>query len=218
MLKSGVLIPAEVGQHGELLADARALEAAGAHALWLDEGTHDPWMLAATLATVTSRVRLGVIVTHRIDPVGLGSRLRTLDALSRGRVALRAPVLSVGTAHALGRSMERCQLFAEADGDGAAAFGGLLDGLILPGREPAEDRGRIQQAISAAGPGRTSAPLECWVRAKLPESQASWRRTLADYEAAGAQGLLVPFDPRLVDLLRRADEEDDRSDLTLTQG
>jgi hypothetical protein len=38
------------------------------------------------------------------------------------------------------------------------------------------------------------------------------------YTEAGADGLLVPLDARLVDLLRRFDEEDDRSDLTLAQG
>jgi hypothetical protein len=41
---------------------------------------------------------------------------------------------------------------------------------------------------------------------------------LSAYDAAGAGGLLVSLDARLVDLLRRADEEDDRSDLTLAQG
>jgi alkanesulfonate monooxygenase SsuD/methylene tetrahydromethanopterin reductase-like flavin-dependent oxidoreductase (luciferase family) len=92
MLKIGVLIPAEVGRHGELLADARALEAAGAHALWIDEGARDPWMLAATLATVTSRARLGVTAPLRTEVESLGARLRTLDELSRGRAALRGPV------------------------------------------------------------------------------------------------------------------------------
>jgi hypothetical protein len=31
-------------------------------------------------------------------------------------------------------------------------------------------------------------------------------------------GLVVPHDARLVDLLRRPDEDDDRSDLSLAQG
>ena len=38
MLKIGVLLPGEVGHLGEFLADARALETAGAHALWLTAG------------------------------------------------------------------------------------------------------------------------------------------------------------------------------------
>ena len=52
----------------------------------------------------------------------------------------------------------------------------------------------------------------------LPDDRAGWRETLVAYEAAGADGLLVPLDARLVDLLRRFDEVDDRSDLTLSQG
>jgi hypothetical protein len=77
---------------------------------------------------------------------------------------------------------------------------------------------RIAQARVRVAPARARAPLECWVQVKLPESHAGWRQALAAYEAAGADGLLVPLDPRLVDLLRRGDEEDDRSDLTLAQG
>jgi len=34
----------------------------------------------------------------------------------------------------------------------------------------------------------------------------------------GATGVIVPADPRLLDLVRNADVEDDRSDLTLAQG
>jgi hypothetical protein len=41
---------------------------------------------------------------------------------------------------------------------------------------------------------------------------------LRDFEAAGATGVIVRADPRLLDLLRNADEDEDRSDLTLTQG
>jgi hypothetical protein len=37
-------------------------------------------------------------------------------------------------------------------------------------------------------------------------------------EAVGATGIIVPADPRLLDLLRNGDEEEDRSDLGLSQG
>jgi len=218
MLKIGVLIPAEVGRHGELLADARALETAGAHALWIDEGAHDPWMLAATLATVTSRARIGVTPPPCADAEAFGPRLRTLDELSRGRAALRGSVATVGVVHALRPAVERCQLFGDADRDASDAFGRLVDGLVLSSHAPDEDRGRLERARARAVAARSPAPLECWLRIKLPDSHASWRQALAAYEAAGADGLLVPLDPRLLDLLRRADEEDDRSDLTLAQG
>ena len=35
---------------------------------------------------------------------------------------------------------------------------------------------------------------------------------------AGATGVIVPFGPRLLDILRRPDEEDDRWDLLVAQG
>jgi hypothetical protein len=218
MLKIGVLMPGQVGQLGEFLADARALETAGAYALWLDEGAHDPWMLAAALATVTSRVRLGVSLAPLADLAMLAQRLQTLDRLSRGRAELRGPAASVGAALSLTRAVDRCRVFTVADEVGWAALDGRADGLVLSGREPDEDRGRLQQARTRIGAARPSTPLECWVQIKLPEGHAGGRRTLAAYAAAGADGLLVPLDPRLVDLLRRADEEDDRSDLTLAQG
>jgi len=218
MLKIAVLMPGEVGRPGELLADARALETAGAHALWLDEGAHDPWMLAAALATVTSRVRLGVNLAPPAESATLARRVRTLDELSRGRAELRGPAASVGAAIPLTRVVERCRVFGVADEGGWAALAGRADGLVLSGREPDEDRGRLDSARQLVGCRHPSTPLECWVQIKLPDSHAGWRRTLAAYEAAGADGLLVPLDPRLVDLLRRGDEEDDRSDLTLAQG
>jgi len=214
-----VIVPAEVGSHGELLADARALETAGAHALWLDvAGAHDPWMLAATLATVTSRAWLGVIAAPRVDVGSLGARLRTLDGLTRGRAALRGSAAAVGAMHALGPAVERCQLFSDADGGDWSAFGPPVDGLMLSGRGPDEDRERLALARARVGARRAATPLECWVEIKLPESHAGWRQTVAAYAAAGADGLLVPMDSRLVDLLRRADEDDDRSDLALSQG
>jgi len=184
----------------------------------MDEGAHDPWMLAATLATVTSRARIGVTAPRRTEAETLGARIRTLDELSRGRASLRGSVATVGALHALRPAVERCQLFGDVDGDASAGFSRLVDGLVLSGHAPDEDRGRLERARARAAAARSAAPLECWLRIKLPDSHASWRQALASYEAAGADGLLVPLDPRLLDLLRRADEEDDRSDLTLAQG
>lgn len=219
MMKIGVLIPAEIGRHGELLADARALETAGAAALWLDDGAEDPWMLAAALATVTSRARLGVGVTGLADARALVPRLRTLDGLSRGRAELHGLPASAPVAAELIRSVDRCRFLGAADEDGWTALDGRADGVVVSGRESDEDRERLARLRTVVAAGRRHLPLECWVHVKLPPDQAGWRRTRAAYEAAGADGLLVPLDPRLVDLLRRSDEdEDDRSDLALSQG
>jgi alkanesulfonate monooxygenase SsuD/methylene tetrahydromethanopterin reductase-like flavin-dependent oxidoreductase (luciferase family) len=217
MLKVGVLLPVEIGQLGEYLADARALDTAGASALWLAEGAQDPWMVAAALATVTSRARLGVSVEPGIDIAAQASRLRTLDYLTRGRAALWATAASAGPACSLARAVEGCRILGQADEEGWPELDGATDGLVLSGGDPGADRARLEQARARVG-GRSAGSLECWVRITLPETRASWRTTLAAYEEAGADGLLVPLDARLVDLLRRGDEEDDRSDLTLSQG
>src|SRR3982074_3506091 len=68
------------GDVGELFADARALEAAGADSLWvLARDDQDPWSLAAALAGTTWRARL--IVVGGAERAGARA---TLDKLPRG--------------------------------------------------------------------------------------------------------------------------------------
>jgi len=56
-----------------------------------------------------------------------------------------------------------------------------------------------------------------WRRVDVPADKDTWARTL---EQAGTDldGVLVPMDPRLLDILRHPDEAIDRSDLLLAQG
>ena len=53
---------------------------------------------------------------------------------------------------------------------------------------------------------------------EAPDSRASWKEARRACEEKGATGVIVPFGLRLLDLLRRPDEEDDRSDLFVAQG
>jgi alkanesulfonate monooxygenase SsuD/methylene tetrahydromethanopterin reductase-like flavin-dependent oxidoreductase (luciferase family) len=71
------------GDAGELFADARALESAGAESLWVmaREG-QDPWTLAAALSAVTWRPRIVVVAPDRAD-----ARV-TLEQLARGRLVV----------------------------------------------------------------------------------------------------------------------------------
>ncbi len=75
MLKIGVRLPRQFEDSGDYLADARAMESAGADSLWLDDEGYDPWLLLAGMATVTSRIRLIVPISsaERRDPENLGS-------------------------------------------------------------------------------------------------------------------------------------------------
>ncbi len=137
-----------LGDPGELLADARAIEASGADALWADARDGDPYVLLAALAAVTWRVRL---VASGM-PAATGRT--TCERLARGRLAVAE------------------ELAAE----------------------------------------------ERWVHAPFPESRAAWRQQRAEAEVSGVAGITLPSDPRLIDLLRNPDREDDRSDLNIAVG
>lgn len=164
MVNVGVVLPVWFGDAGEFLADARALEEAGVHSLWLEvkDRTPDPGMLLAAIAAVTSRVRLGFRMPSAEDARS-GGRLDTLQRLSRFR-AITGQTVRGGTE------------------------------LI-------------------AGPQ----PVVRFIVAPVPADPAAWAQTL-DAAAAQDAGVLVPLFPGLLDLLRRPEQADDRSDLILSQG
>lgn len=149
-MKVGVLFPSRFEDPGELLADARAMEAAGADSVWLEDGDGlDPMLALAAIAAVTVRLRLGLITPD--TPSGGSERgLATLQHLSR------------------------------------------------------------QRAITLKGPDR-------WRRVAVPADREAWAVTLAEAQP-DFEGVLVPMDPRLLDILRHPDEAIDRSDLLLAQG
>ncbi len=137
------------GDPGELFADARAVEAAGADSLWADGADGDPYVLLAALAAVTWRVRL----------------------------------VAAGTADDRGR--ETCERLA---------------------------RGRLAHAQDLARSG------ERWLQVPFPSSREEWRALRTSAADSGAAGIVLPNDPRLIDLLRNPDVVDDRSDLNIATG
>ncbi|HEY8826039.1 MAG TPA: hypothetical protein VIP07_14310 [Candidatus Limnocylindria bacterium] len=145
---------------GELFADARALEAAGAESLWvLARDDQDPWILAAALAATTWRARLVVV-----GAVDRPETRATLDRLSRGRLVVA---------------------------DRSA------DAVILPDAEGVAER---------------------WAICELPAGRAEWKTLRIERASQGFAGLVLPNDPRLLDLVRNPDTEDDRQDLKLAFG
>lgn len=58
---------------------------------------------------------------------------------------------------------------------------------------------------------------ETWFSLAMPADRDSWAEKLREAEAAGATGVMVPWDPRLIDLLRNTEPED-RSDLLMSTG
>jgi hypothetical protein len=149
-----------VGDVGELFADARALEAAGADSLWvLARDDQDPWILAAALAATTWRARLVVV-----GAVDRPETRTTLDRISRGRLVIGE------------RSAE---VVAVPDAEGVT---------------------------------------ERWALCELPAGRAEWKTLRAEREAQGFAGLVLPNGPRLMDLVRNPDVEDDRQDMKLAFG
>ena len=78
------------GDAGELFADARAIEAAGADSLWADAADGDPYVLLAALAACTWRVAL----VARGAPAAPGRA--TCDRLARGRLVVAEELESLG--------------------------------------------------------------------------------------------------------------------------
>jgi hypothetical protein len=58
---------------------------------------------------------------------------------------------------------------------------------------------------------------ETWAHVPMPPDRESWAAMVRDQEAAGAHGVIVAWDPRLIDLLRNPEPED-RSDLLMSTG
>jgi len=163
-MKVGVLLPSRFENPGEFLADARAMEAAGADSIWLEEGDgYDPMLALAAIAAVTGTLRLGLILPNGSPSLdgagGSGRGLETLQHLSRQRV-----------------------ITLVADGKGGGLSG-----------------------------------TERWRRVEVPADRDAWAKTL-EQAGADADGVIVPLDPRLLDMLRHPEDAIDRSDLLLAQG
>jgi hypothetical protein len=159
-MKIGAELRLGGGDAGELFADARALEAAGADSLWVvARDDQDPWILAAALAATTWRARL--VVVGALDRAGART---TLERLARARLVI---------------------------GERSA------DAVVLPEAEGAAER---------------------WALCELPAGRAEWKTLRAEREAQGFAGIVLPNDPRLLDLVRNPDVEDDRPDLKLAFG
>jgi len=189
-IEVGVLLARQPEELGEWLADARAFEAAGAAALWVDpdpDSGLDPLALLAALAALTSEALLVAAPPADRPAAALASTLATVGRLSHGRLALAADPERLGELNELASG---CETFRR-----------------LPGTPAAFER----------VPGDDDAPQR-WARAPTPESRAAWRAALADAAAGGAAGLLVPAGPRLLDILRHPDDPGGRQDLQLAQG
>jgi len=215
MLRVAVKLPAAPGRIGDYVADVTALEAAGADSIWLDARratSSEPWIFLGAIAAVTHRARLGVMVG---SATGVTEAVDILGRMSGGRVVVGVParretkalvehLRSPGSALHSPSILIICNTNREAEGSLHVA-----DGIIFPG---GEDEVRALRAGSHDG------DFEIWIDAPIPTDKAGWASMNSTLEAAGATGIVVPWDPRIIDLLRNAGEADDRTDLLIATG
>ena len=207
MLRVAVRLPLATGRIGDYLADVTALEAAGADSAWLDAtaaASTEPWILAGAVAAVTHRIRLGVTVGAT---AGWQGAVDTLGRLSGGRVVVGMPPRpDVNALKSSSASMESILLVCTSHGE-AERSAPMADGVIVPGT-PDEVRALRSK----------EADFELWADVSVPSDKAGWVNMITEMEAAGATGIIVAWDPRLIDLLRSAGEPDDRTDLLIATG
>lgn len=201
MIKVGVRVPPLTGSAGEYLADVSALEAAGADAIWLEMADLEAWVVMGALAIATKRVRLGCILEGVALRGGAfpGASIAAAQKLSRGRVVLAAPAGDL--ARVATREAKRFSI--------GEARGVPVDGVIH----------QLDSPTSAPRPAvtPTDEPVEVWGDIAMPADRDAWSATMSAYEAAGVTGVILRWDPRLIDLLRNA-EPDDRADLLMSTG
>jgi hypothetical protein len=85
--------------------------------------------------------------------------------------------------------------------------------LRLPNRDLEDVLRRLSRGRSVVGDPEG----ETWVSIAMPADRESWAAMVRDQEAAHVTGVIVRWDPRLIDLLRNPEPED-RSDLLMSTG
>jgi hypothetical protein len=140
-------------------------------------------------------IKIGVTMPGRVDDAGdFLANVRALEAAGAELVGLD------------GDSAEQWVMLGAI----AAATERVM--LRITGSEPA--------AVRALSRGRAIAGTpenERWVELEMPPDRDSWAAMLRDQETEGVTGVIVPWDERLIDLLRNPDA-DDRGDLLMSTG
>jgi hypothetical protein len=202
-LSIGVALAPSFACRGDSLADARAYEAAGCDSLWL-EGAEDPWLAAAALAVVTTRLRLVVPAAEEdLATTAFARRAGTLLRLLPGRLVVSCRAVDLVRAV---REAVRCPVYVSGSAAAAVPAAGA-DGVLLDSAE-----------ASAPGASRPARDVPVWLMCAPPGDRVAWRELRRRALASGAAGVVLPSTPRLLDLLRNPDRDDDRSDLKLAHG
>ena len=90
--------------------------------------------------------------------------------------------------------------------------------LAGEGRGGGFDQRRIATLQQLSRNRLVESSTESWQRVEVPADRDGWTSMIERAQQEGAHGVLVPSDPRLLDILRHPDDAIDRSDLILAQG
>ncbi len=163
-------------------------------------------------------MKVGVLFPSRFEDPG--------EFIADGRAMEAAGVDSVWLEEA-GDSLDPWLLLAAI----AAVTGRVRLGLILLEDSPSHSgrgfetlqhlsRQRATTLVPSPSGGRQGGGFsgtERWLRVEVPADREAWAKTL-EQAAAAADGVIVPLDPRLLDILRHPEDAIDRPDLQLAQG
>jgi len=187
-VKVGVRLAHLPERTGDWIADASAFDAAGADALWLDPEPESKWDVLA-LAAALSVVTFRSLLVVAV-PDSAGSR----EGLARNLATITR------------LSRDRLALITEADH--RQGFTDIAPDTPIFQRLPGQPES-FQD---------TTSEQERWVSTSFPQGRAEWRAARTDAAERGIRGMLVPPDPRLLDILRNPNDPDGRRDLLLAQG
>src|SRR2546428_11226722 len=183
-MKVGVLFPSRFEDPGEFLADARAIKTAGVDSVWLQDQVDglDPLLMLASIAAVTSQLRLG-LMSQFPSPLAGASQAKSPSPLV-GASQAKSPSPLVGE----GRD------------------GGLDQRRIATLQLLSRNRVVVLEFPSPArGGGQGGGSSKDWQHVEVPADRDRSASTLEQAQKAGAYGVLVPFDPPLLRILRHPD-------------
>jgi hypothetical protein len=189
-VKVGILLARQPDDLGEWLADGAAFEAAGADLLWVDVAH------AVELDPLTLTAALAAVTFRSVLVSVLPVSVDRSPALAR----------TVATIGRLSRGRLRILTRDLPAGAFAAAGPGMRDLLPPDG------------SLASFGPAYDFDHAERWTSAPPPDGRAAWRAMWQDAAGSGFRGLLVPADPRLIDILRNPGDPGQRLDLHLASG
>ena len=167
-------------------------------------------------------MRVGVLLPSRFeDPGEFLADARAMEEAGVDSVWMEDgdgydPMLALAAIAAV-TSQVRLGLITSEESPSPARGGGSERGLDTLQHLSRQRAVTLIRSPSGGGRGGGLSGTERWRRVEVPADRDAWARTL-EQAHPDFDGVLVPLDPRLLDILRHPQDAIDRSDLQLAQG